>query len=65
MGEILRRIIAIFKGQVQAAWNACILESGDDYLVFARSRILEQPESNPALSFQNGDRGTATRYPRS
>ena len=45
MGEILREDYRYIQGQVQAAWNACILESGDDYLVFARSRILEQPEA--------------------
>ncbi len=45
MGEILREDYRYIQGQVQAAWNACNLESGEDFLVFARPRILEQPEA--------------------
>jgi len=53
MGEILRDDYRYIQEQVQAAWNACILESGDDFLVFAHPRILEQPEAIQRYLFKN------------
>ena len=57
MGGILREDYQFIQEHVQAAWNACILKSGDHYLVFARPRMLEQPVAIQRYLFKKAIEG--------
>jgi tRNA(Ile)-lysidine synthase len=45
MGDILREDYSFIQGHAVSAWEACLLEAGDSYLVFSRQQCLEQPKA--------------------